>query len=139
LVFEYAREIAKKLNLKIYVLTAIDHIKLRKYKCDRFFRFVGCDTFLQLFRDASFVVASSFHGTVFPINFSKEFISIVPESGLIRIRDIVNKLGLAERVVSDDSWNIDDHKKINYREVQTRLSQWRDESFLFLKDSLANA
>lgn len=138
LIFEYARKIAHKRNLKIYVITAADQLKLKKYKCDKLFGFTGCDTFLQLFSNASFVVTSSFHGTVFSINFSREFISVAPDNGLIRIRDVANKLGLTERVVSDGSWNIDDHEKINYVKVQSKLSQWRDESFHFLKNALLN-
>jgi hypothetical protein len=138
LVFEYATKIAKRLNLKIYLITAIDYFEFRKYKCDRFFCFVGCDTFLQLVREASFVVTSSFHGTAFSINFSKEFVAIQDYCPM-RIRDIVNKLDLTDRVVSDGSWNIDDHEKINYKEVQSKLSQWRDESLIFLKNALADA
>jgi hypothetical protein len=138
LTFEYARRIAKRLDLKIYVIAVTGYLEY-KNKCDRLFCYVGCDTFLRLFRDASFVIASSFHGTAFSINFSKEFISIEPDFANVRVCDIANKLGLADRVVSDDSWNIDDHKKINYKEVQSKLSQWRDESLIFLKNALADA
>lgn len=51
--------------------------------------------FLSLFRDASLVVTTSFHGSAFAINYGKPLISIVPESGDDRQKSLLSILGAA--------------------------------------------
>jgi hypothetical protein len=63
-------------------------------------RYPGVGAWLKGFRDASFVVTDSFHGTVFAILFNKPFISLGNRTrGLSRFRSLLSQLGLQDRLV----------------------------------------
>lgn len=65
-------------------------------------RYPGVDTWLQGFRDASFVVTDSFHGTVFSILFNKPFIAVGNRTrGLSRFHSLLSQFGLQERLVEN--------------------------------------
>lgn len=60
----------------------------------------GPQDFLSYIKYASFVVTSSFHGTVFSLLFEKEFVSVVPEGkSNIRVEDLMNSLQLSDRII----------------------------------------
>lgn len=59
----------------------------------------GFDAWLQGFRDASFVVTDSFHGTVLSILFNKPFISVGNRiRGLSRFHSLLSRFGLQDRL-----------------------------------------
>ncbi|MFC4258087.1 polysaccharide pyruvyl transferase family protein [Marinobacter lacisalsi] len=63
-------------------------------------RYPGVGAWLQGFRDASFVVTDSFHGTVFAILFNKPFISVGNRTrGLSRFHSLLSRFGLQDRLV----------------------------------------
>lgn len=60
------------------------------------------EEWLNGFRNAEFVITDSFHGTVFSLIFNKPFVVLVnKERGAERFESILNKLGLADRMISD--------------------------------------
>ncbi len=135
-IFMQAKNIARSKGLKIYALTASDPFKLKKYGCDGIFSFANCETFLQLMYHASFIVASSFHGTAFAINFGKEFVTITPDRFNVRMRDLMTKLNLDRIVDKGDNFHIEDLKTIDYKIVNNAVTQWREASINYLESIL---
>lgn len=94
-----------------------------------------CDPseFLAYIRDAEYVVTSSFHGTVFSIIFNKPFVAIPhPETGN-RITELLNNLGLSDRVAYSVGEALDIlENPISYDECTERLKELRQGSFDYL-------
>lgn len=94
--------------------------------------------FLNLILNARVIITDSYHGTIFSINFQKEFYSIngnnVSDSRKV---DILTQLGLFDRSVT----TIDDILKrerssINYLEVNDKLKDLKDSSISYLRNNL---
>lgn len=96
---------------------------------------------IAMFRDASFVVTNSYHGTVFSIIFKKPFIAIYnPERGGDRFHSLLNPLGLGNRLLPDIR-NIGDIKNlagstIDWTQVEASLNMRREDSLDFLRRNL---
>ena len=87
--------------------------------------------FISDIANAHFVVASSFHAVAFSIIFHKEFVAILHATTGERVKDLLEKVGLQERIIS----NLDDLKNrensfdiIDYEKVDLILSDWRKDS-----------
>ena len=65
-------------------------------------RDAGPREFLGLFKNASFIITSSFHGTVFSIINRKQFVSTLYNSTSSRVVELLNNLGLSRRIISPD-------------------------------------
>ena len=64
--------------------------------------FPAVECWLQAFRDASFVVTDSYHGTIFSILFNKPFISVGNRvRGLSRFESLLSQFGLLDRLVEN--------------------------------------
>lgn len=92
--------------------------------------------FLALFRDASYIITSSFHGTVFAILFQKDFNTIgINKMQSERMYDFLSSLGLAHRLTSKTSQIVTD--TINFSDVNKRLEALRSLSVNFLATALS--
>ncbi|NSI90721.1 polysaccharide pyruvyl transferase family protein [[Clostridium] scindens] len=109
---------------------------LKKYKCDIHIMDAGPAEFLGLIRDASFVVATSFHATVFSLIFQKEFAIIPPEMNPARIEQLLEYVGLKERIITDISQKKALSNSIAYDEVQRKLDVFRTESQQMLLETI---
>lgn len=99
---------------------------------------VGPVEFLQLFKHAACVFTDSFHGTVFSINFGKNFCVFERDKNTrvsknSRLYDLLGKFDLSGRLVSEKS----DFAKamdtpIDYDRVNGLLQNYRQESAAFL-------
>lgn len=136
-IFSQARRIADELNLKVYVVCTTYPVKAKKYGVDKIYAMANVPLFLRLLSDARFVVASSFHGTAFAINFNKDFITISPDKYNIRMESIVKQFGLEDRVVRTTEIDISDLKPIDYETLNTKLVQAREDSLAFIRSSLS--
>ena len=58
---------------------------------------------LSIFKNASYVITDTFHGTVFSIKFQKKFVSIVRDSNSEKMLDLLNAFSLSDRILSSDS------------------------------------
>jgi hypothetical protein len=91
-----AEKLAKQLNYEIIVLGSVKFNY--KGKCKRIY---GCGPyeFLSLFQHASFVLTSSFHGTMFSLIYRIPFISVLPLQNHTdsRIKDVLSIVGLEQR------------------------------------------
>lgn len=124
---QYLNNILKKIKRETgYKIITITTELFSKCYYDSLLRDVGPADFIGLIANAEFVVTSSFHGTAFSILLEKQFYAVVsPERGS-RILNILNKLDLEDRVISD---NIELTKDfIEYGQVNKRVEQLRKQS-----------
>lgn len=102
----------------------------------------GPTEFLTLIKNAALICTDSFHGTMFSINFQKNFFTFCKSSDLeessenSRIYSALNIFGLSNRVVR----NIEDIKlsdlSIDYKKVNPILEEQRNDSVKYLMDML---
>lgn len=96
-VCKIAEVVAEQLSLKIVYLSA-DVAGLNSSCC----RSASPEEYLGLFKYASFVVCSSFHGTVFSLIFSKPFISVKLNDGKdSRVETLLMQFNAQHRFLSD--------------------------------------
>lgn len=146
-IFYYILDINnEKLELLQQVSTAIH---LKKYGITTLFPNIGKGTkitipsieqWLRYIDESKFVVTDSFHGTMFSIIFNKPFLSIINnERGNQRYYPLMEKLGLGDRLISEDnlkSFSFNHLHKIDWELVNKKLQSLRADSINFLKSSL---
>lgn len=97
------------------------------------------EKWLSLFRDSSFVLTDSFHGTAFSIIYNKQFLTIDNSTrGNTRFTSLFDDLDLNSRLIHDNS-NIDKcayGEEIQYDVVNETLKKRINESKEFLNQSL---
>lgn len=97
---------------------------------------VGPVEFVRLFRDATIVVTSSFHGTAFALNFGRPLISLYDKTADDRMMSLLSELhveGCACEINSDDmEWSPYYDKEAEQRELETI----REHCMQFLKDNI---
>ena len=70
-------------------------------KADVIIRDAGPLEFLSLFKNAQYILTTSFHGTCFSIIFQKKFFSFIRKVGETRINNILNTLNLSDKIITD--------------------------------------
>lgn len=131
---KYAQSIAEKYDLQVRNISYNWHDVVRKGHLD------WCPTvegFLGLIKNASFVVADSFHATAFSIIFEKPFVVITPEVASSRLSSLLNMLGLAEHNISKYNGISQIEKAIDYSVVKKIIASKQQESFSYLKKVLS--
>jgi len=126
--FEVADKIAKKLNLKIKILAPkVDRTVPKGHITN-----ASPGEFLELFSKASYIVTTSFHGTVFSIINEKKFLTMTFGNDVdIRSKNLLNSLNLESR--ADESKCFED---ICYAEVNDKLNVLKSLSIDFLDKNL---
>ncbi len=135
-IFSQARQIAQELHLKMYVVCTTYPVKARDYGFDKIYAMAGVKTFLRLMADADFIVASSFHGTAFALNFNKEFVTISANKFNIRMKSLVEQFNISHRIVTTTLKKASDLLPIDYVIINHKLEENRALSLLFLVNSL---
>lgn len=92
--------------------------------------------FLNLIKNAEYVIAQSFHGTVFSLIFRKKFFVIPDKTTSSRVINLLKKLGLEDRIINSIEEIGDYDREINYEEVESKLKFEREKSLEFLKNSI---
>lgn len=134
LIEQYAKEIASKYRYKIY---QVSYSKGRGFAwADKAFTEATPDIFLNLMKNASFVIASSFHGTAFAINFNKPFLSIAANRFNSRVENLLDITHLKDRLITDSRSCIEDIKDIDYQAVNSLLKTEREKSLHILKSMI---
>lgn len=125
-VFEFATRKAKELRLKLICLSArIEDVNSKECIDASPMEFVGW------FRYASYIICTSFHGTVFSLIFNVNFISIKLGDGRDgRVESILKKVDLQDRFVELPFTSKDE--LINWNAVNDRLNNLRKESQHYL-------
>ena len=87
---------------------------------------LGPSEFVGLFKNASFILTSSFHGTAFSLNFNKPFYSVMRKNELrnCRILSLIECLGLQSRVLYvGDEFPEEDDLFFDYSETKPCLEE----------------
>ena len=133
--YEFAKNIAKDLHLKVVILN-----RTRPIKGCQIVPFPSVGKFLEYLYRSDFIITNSFHGTAFSINFRKNFI-VLPTymKTNSRLSSLLEMTGLQHHMFE----NIKDaekskiwQQKINYKNVNKRLEEARKLSLAFLRNAL---
>ena len=101
-----AKKIQKETKLPIVCLT---RNRLKIYPINKQIYDAGPAEFVGWIKNASYVVTDSFHGTVFSLIFIKQFFTYIAlERTSSRIRNILGKVGLENRIVTKERLNMFD-------------------------------
>jgi len=131
---DYAEMLGKRKNLPVYyMLTRPEYSNKQNQLVD-----ISPEQFLWLLHHSSYVITDSFHGTIFSINYNRNFYSFAKRvtddvAGLDndRIIDFLSLIGLQNRFINDNEYRIE--ADIDYTEVNNYLSNARDLSLNYLK------
>lgn len=122
----------------------IDRIKALARECELPLRFfsedesmtLSIEEWLAMFRDATYIITDSFHGTVFSIIFNRPFISIGNSSrGMSRFLSLLEQFGLEKRLSPEISAEIL-LRPISWEDINERKQAWKENSIRFLEQSL---
>ena len=96
--------------------------------------------FLELIKNAEYVICTSFHATVFSIIFNKKFFIVPHKKTSSRITTLLNKFGLSDRIVYtlDEFSKQDYNKEINYENVNKKIEEEKEKSINWLKNAINN-
>ena len=131
-VVQAAKEMQSKTGLPIISLG-------RKVKGVRAYRpAAGPQEFLALFHHASYVLTSSFHGTVFSIQYRRPFLVFGNGAYNSRMNTLLQLLGIEERMWSGAQHNIEEAicAPIDWDTLESRLETEQEHSIAFLKEAL---
>ena len=119
----YIESIAKQLELEINYFTADEGFSLT------------IEEWLAMFRDASFIITDSFHGTIFSIIFNKPFFSLTNEvRGNSRFESLLSMLGLERRL--NASFESVGDNDIDWVKVRESICELKSKAFNFLRENL---
>lgn len=129
-IVDFANAIAKEKNLKICYYSA-NH---KKYNAES----EDCATdgpaeFLYRLKNAEYVLTNSFHCVVFSLLFKKKFLSFIRSSVSIKSTELLSDFGLESRIATKNS---DIDSEIDFRQVDEKLKQIKEDSTAYLKDAL---
>lgn len=114
--------------------------KNKSFIIKNIFLFNSIPNWLNYIKNSNLVITDSYHCVIFSIIFKKKFIVLPnPWGGLSRLNDLLDKLGLIDRLITDkENYDISAliNKDINYHEVDKHLNVLRLDSIYFLKESL---
>jgi len=96
------------------------------------------EDFLGLFKNAEYIIADSFHACVFSLIFEKQFIAVYPEVASARISDLLAKIGLSDKGISNDNEYQKVYEKIDYSVINKNISSFVSDSKTYLKEVLEN-
>lgn len=127
--------LSQKTGLKVV------HFKRRNNGINNILRNANTDgpiEFVNLIKNAEYVIATSFHATVFSIIFNKKFWVIPPKKIGSRITNLLKMLNIEERAVSslEDLKKINYDKNIDYENVKKILDKKKEESIKFLEEAI---
>ncbi len=94
--------------------------------------------FINLIKNAEYVVCTSFHATVFSIIFNKKFFVVPHRKTGSRVTNLLNRIKIDNRIVYD----LNEFKSIDYDfltdwdTIEKNLAKEREKSIIWLKDSL---
>lgn len=132
---KFARKLAKDKGLKLVYI----NISPKPAFGMENMRDASPEEFISLVKNAEYVITGSFHGTVFSINFNKQFFFEIDKNKgnyNTRIKNIVGLLGLEDRAIIDPDRYTDD--TIDYNVINPKLDKLRDDSIEHLKNIILN-
>lgn len=96
------------------------------------------ENWLSLFRDSTYVITDSYHGTLFSIIFHKKFLTIANKKrGMSRFKSILNLIRQDERLIYNLTEYTHIEDEINWSEVDSTLFKKKEQSMQFLSSALS--
>lgn len=133
------KHVQRKMGYKVCLLNISNARMLFSSNTIRLQR-VGPSEFVYLFKNASFVITTSFHGTAFSVIFNKPFYALVKEGNKDdRLTSFLQLLGLKDRAIYLNSplpENIAEMDDTGL--LLSRLSVIREQSIVYLHNELGN-
>ena len=139
---EIGEELSKKTGLRIVTTPFLDSFVKRDLSFGSEARFdVGPDDFVNLIRNAAYVLTDSFHGTVFSILYHKQFLTLPRfasgvQSRNSRIESILRLAGLEKRLYREDVFE-QIREPVDYQGVDQNMEILRKDSYEFLSKALS--
>lgn len=135
-IFSQAKKIAADLGLKTYAISVTFPVKAKRYGIDKVFALGTIKQFLTLIANADYVIASSFHGTAFSINFNKPFITILSEQFNIRMKSLIEMIDVSDRILTTQDFSVKELSPIDYVNINKVLNSEREKSYRILRETL---
>ncbi|HEY9059398.1 MAG TPA: polysaccharide pyruvyl transferase family protein [Pseudobacteroides sp.] len=132
--YEIAYKVSKMTGLNILEVSTKNFKPFSK-KHHKIVRNAGPSEFLGLISSAEFVVTDSFHGTVFSLIYKKPFYTIPNKTKPSRMVELLSKLGLTDRLISDTN-NFNYDPVIQYEKVNELLNIEKKKSIDFIKKAM---
>ena len=136
---QFARSFAKQKNLPLYFFS--NNEQYSQYADVMLAS--GPSQFVSAFRDASFVLTDSFHGTIFSILHEKEFITFKRFKGAEgsnqneRLNNLFSITGIEGRFFDEQELFESPIMPIDYEAVNKSLDKWREKSVNYLRKALS--
>lgn len=130
-----AENIAKQKGLEIRAIP-MSYLEMKNRKIRK--ETVGPDGFISLIKNADFICTDSFHGTMFSVNFKKNFLSFQKRkstdinSDNNRLSDALKTFGLENRLCLSSP----DLSDIDYSNAEKILEEKRAKSYSYLKTAI---
>ena len=135
-IYEYARRKADALGLKLYSFSGGIRGWQKHTVVDKNLWNISVYDYLHIMRNARAVVADSFHAMSFSLIFNVD-VDIIPrnDKGNSRMVDLLNELGIADRITDSDAMLI---ASIDYDLVNARIASKIGSATSFLRTSLVD-
>lgn len=133
---DFAEMLGKKKNIPVYYI-AIRPIYLQK---ENSLKGVGPAQIIHLIKNATYVVTDSFHGSIFSINYNRNFYCFTKRNNTLekndngRILEVLKDFGLTQRFKADGDMNLEED--IFFDKISPFLEKCRTESLNYLKKIL---
>ena len=143
----FTKQFSKKVNLPIVSMQHVDEFIPSDIDfADININDASPNDFINLIKNAEYIICDSFHASVFSIIFKKNFYTLdrykssSTNSRNTRITSLFSILGLENRHINIHS-NVDELIKIttDYNHVHEKWYEWKQESLNYLKNSLDKA
>lgn len=79
------------------------------------------EDFMALIANAELVITDSFHGTAISLNMGTNFVSLTNKENPVRVRDLLEKLNLSERLDMD----VSQYREVDYSQVSPIIERCR--------------
>lgn len=123
----FLKKIRKQTKKDIVMITTD---AFRRVYHNKAVRDAGPKEFLGLIQNADLIISTSFHGVALSVANKKPFYAVVNPSAPSRISDLLNLLGLKDRIVDENSKL--DYSALNYDSVDEILKLERKKSIDYL-------
>lgn len=131
----YMLDINEQISEKIENVSKLLNIPLKLFSADGAMS-LSIEEWMAMFRDATYVITDSFHGTIFSIIFNKPFISVGNISrGMNRFQSLLEQFNLEERLSPEISAD-DLLRPIPWERINALREELKEKSLCFLKASL---
>lgn len=133
--YEDLQKYAREAGLDIVVTPSSGYFAFEELFSGAEYEYSTIEQWIDNINQAELVVTTSFHGIMFCLMFHKDFVFVPLRNSLAkgnsRVEDLLNDLNLNNRIWRDSYEKVLNHS-IDWAFVDSRLSEWKKASCLFL-------